>query len=45
MLTVLVLFFFLFYYFFNVVLTWKNVEASKALVLYIYIDEYRDLNE
>ena len=29
----------LFFYFFNVVLTWKNVEASKASVFYIYIDE------
>ena len=34
------LFFFWFYFFvfFNIVLTWKFVEASKASVLYIYID-------
>ena len=29
---------FFIYYFFNIVLTWKFVEASKASVLYIYID-------
>ena len=27
-----------FFFFFNIVLTWKFVEASKASVLYIYID-------
>ena len=30
--------FYYYYYFFNVVLTWKIVGASKASVLYIYID-------
>ena len=30
--------FLFYYYFFNIVLTWKIVEASKASVLYIYID-------
>ena len=39
-------YFFLFYYlvivffFFNDVLTWKIVEASKASILYIYIDYF-----
>ena len=27
----------LYLFFFNVMLTWKNMEASKASVLYIYI--------
>ena len=27
-----------FFFFFNIVLMWKFVEASKASVLYIYID-------
>ena len=31
--------FLFYYYFFNIVLTWKIVEASKASVLYIYIDK------
>ena len=30
--------FLFYYYFFNIVLTWKIVEDSKASVLYIYID-------
>ena len=30
---------FILFLFFNIVLTWKFVEASKASVLYIYIDE------
>ena len=29
-------FFLFYYYFFNIVLTWKIMEASKASVLYIY---------
>ena len=35
---VLFFLFFCFIIFFNIVLTWKFVEASKASVLYIYID-------
>ena len=31
-------FFFFLCFFLNIVLTWKFVEASKASVLYIYID-------
>ena len=31
--------FLFYYYFFNIVLTWKIVEASKVSVLYIYIDD------
>ena len=30
---------FYYYYYLNIVLTWKFVRASKASVLYIYIDE------
>ena len=29
---------FYYYLFFNIVLTWKIVGASKAFVLYVYID-------
>ena len=35
---VLVLLFLVLFFFFNAMLTWKIVGASKALVLYIYID-------
>ena len=33
--------FFLIYIYINVVLTWKIVGASKASILYIYIDEFK----
>ena len=32
--------FYYYYYYFNVVLTWKIVGASKASVIYIYIDKF-----
>ena len=38
------LFIFWFFFFFNIVLTWKFVEASKASVLYIYIDNIEIVN-
>ena len=35
---------FYYYLFFNIVLTWKIVGASKASVLYVYIDDDDDNN-
>ena len=31
-------FYYVFFFFFNITLTWKSVGASKASILYVYID-------
>ena len=32
-------FYYVFFFFLNIMLTWKSVGASKASVLYVYIDK------
>ena len=34
-------FYYVFFFFKNIILTWKSVGASKASVLYVYIDKRR----
>ena len=37
-------FYYVFFFFLNIMLTWKSVGASKASVLYVYIDKVLDVS-